>query len=436
MSSLDSIRFEPHDGRPERSRRMAMTLGDVRAQAPRAHRRAGPQGASRRSRGRARNRSRRRRSSRESRDTVWRRLRTSRLQHRTTSSSGQLTSKAESLTSKSDIFRGVVQAWGRILTGRQPNLSVEITRECPLRCPGCYAFGDAHLGGDVTLRGLSDYRGDELVERFIGLIDSKKPLHVSIVGGEPLVRYRELNSILPTLAARNIHTQLVTSAVRPIPSEWARLRRLQIVVSVDGLAARTRSAARAGDLRSGSQTHRRPPGHGALHGHTPAGPSGRLPGRVPAVLAGKRRHADDLGQLVHATTGRTLSRAADPGRSPDRSSTNFDGCVRPSPSSKCSTGRSRPTPNRPRRRRSAPLRERQSACPPISSDESCPASSGAIRTARIAGALRRPVSRRWHATACPGVFVSATCSTRRSRRGRPSRVSANTDPLFGRPRIS
>ena len=139
------------------------------------------------------------------------------------------------MTSKSDIFRGVVQAWGRILTGRQPNLSVEITRECPLRCPGCYAFGDAHLGGDVTLRGLSDYRGDELVERFIGLIDSRKPLHVSIVGGEPLVRYRELNSILPTLAARNIHTQLVTSAVRPIPSEWARLRRLQIVVSVDGL---------------------------------------------------------------------------------------------------------------------------------------------------------------------------------------------------------
>lgn len=139
------------------------------------------------------------------------------------------------MTSKSDIFRGVMQAWGRILAGRQPNLSVEITRECPLRCPGCYAFGDAHLGGDVTLRGLSDYRGEELVERFIGLINSKKPLHVSIVGGEPLVRYRELNSILPTLAERNIHTQLVTSAVRPIPSEWARLRRLQIVVSVDGL---------------------------------------------------------------------------------------------------------------------------------------------------------------------------------------------------------
>jgi MoaA/NifB/PqqE/SkfB family radical SAM enzyme len=141
------------------------------------------------------------------------------------------------MTSKSEITRGVLQAWGRILSGRLPNLSIEITRECPLRCPGCYAYGDAHLGGGVTLRGLSDYRGDELVDRFMRLIEARKPLHVSIVGGEPLVRYRELDRILAMLAARNIHTQLVTSAVRPIPGEWAQLRRLQIVVSVDGLPA-------------------------------------------------------------------------------------------------------------------------------------------------------------------------------------------------------
>lgn len=129
----------------------------------------------------------------------------------------------------------VVRAWGRILSGHRPNISIEITKECPLRCPGCYAYGDEHLGGDVTLRGLTDYKGDELVSEFMGLIDRYNPLHVSIVGGEPLVRYRELNQILPTLANRGIHTQLVTSAVRPIPQEWARLRRLQIVVSIDGL---------------------------------------------------------------------------------------------------------------------------------------------------------------------------------------------------------
>ena len=131
--------------------------------------------------------------------------------------------------------REVVQAWGRILAGYRPNISIEITKECPLRCPGCYAYGDDHLGGDVTLRGLSDYKGDELVTRFMSLVDRHRPLHVSIVGGEPLVRFRELGQILPQLAERQIHTQLVTSAVRPIPIEWAKIPRLQLVVSIDGL---------------------------------------------------------------------------------------------------------------------------------------------------------------------------------------------------------
>src|SRR5215203_726774 len=132
-------------------------------------------------------------------------------------------------------MEGLITAWGRILAGYRPALSVEITRECPLRCPGCYAYGDDHLGGEVTLRQVSDYKGQELIDRFFDLIDEHKPLHVSIVGGEPLVRFRELNTILPRLADRGIYTQLVTSAVRPIPIEWAPLRRLQLVVSIDGL---------------------------------------------------------------------------------------------------------------------------------------------------------------------------------------------------------
>ena len=162
------------------------------------------------------------------------------------------------MASKGEIARGVVQAWGRILTGRRPNLSIEITRECPLRCPGCYAFGDQHLGGGVTLRGLADYRGEELVQRFMRLIDDRRPLHVSIVGGEPLVRYRELGAILPQLAARDIHTQLVTSAVRPIPAEWRGLHRLQVVVSVDGLPAEH-------DLRRAPATYERILKHIAGH---------------------------------------------------------------------------------------------------------------------------------------------------------------------------
>lgn len=138
---------------------------------------------------------------------------------------------------RSEFVRGVLQGWGRILSGYRPNLSVEITRECPLRCPGCYAFGDEHLGSAVTLRTLADYKGDELVRRFMALVEREHPLHISIVGGEPLVRYRELGVILPELARRNIHTQLVTSAVRPIPQEWIGLHRLQVVVSIDGLPA-------------------------------------------------------------------------------------------------------------------------------------------------------------------------------------------------------
>ena len=130
---------------------------------------------------------------------------------------------------------GIFTAWGRILQGYRPALSIEITRECPLRCPGCYAYGDGHLGGGVTLRQISDYKGEELVTRFYDLIEKHNPLHVSIIGGEPLVRYRELGKILPWLAARGTYTQVVTSAVRPIPLEWAGLRRLQVVVSIDGL---------------------------------------------------------------------------------------------------------------------------------------------------------------------------------------------------------
>ena len=58
----------------------------------------------------------------------------------------------------------IIPAWGRILTGYTPALSIEITRECPLRCPGCYAYGDDHLGGDVTLRQVRDFKGQELIE--------------------------------------------------------------------------------------------------------------------------------------------------------------------------------------------------------------------------------------------------------------------------------
>src|SRR5579871_7066870 len=129
----------------------------------------------------------------------------------------------------------VLAAWGRILAGSSPMLSIEITRECPLSCPGCYAYGDSHLGGGVTLSELSDFRGDQLVEGVLNLVRKHKPLHVSLVGGEPMVRHRELSRILPALAKMEVFSLVVTSGVLPVPAEWMSLPRVRVAISVDGL---------------------------------------------------------------------------------------------------------------------------------------------------------------------------------------------------------
>ncbi len=129
----------------------------------------------------------------------------------------------------------VVRAWGKILKGERPSLSIEITRECPLRCPGCYAYGDDHLSGGATLRSLSDRKGQELVDGVMQVVDRLKPMHLSIVGGDPLVRYRELETMIPLLLDRQIHVQIVTSAFRPLAASWAALDHLNVVVSIDGL---------------------------------------------------------------------------------------------------------------------------------------------------------------------------------------------------------
>src|SRR5436190_9833741 len=131
--------------------------------------------------------------------------------------------------------REILSAWRGILGGSAPMLSIEITRECPLSCPGCYAYGDTHLGNGVTLRELKDLRGDALVEGVLDLVRKHKPIHVSLVGGEPLVRHRELSRILPALSEMGVFTLVVTSAVVPIPAEWTKIPRLRVAVSVDGL---------------------------------------------------------------------------------------------------------------------------------------------------------------------------------------------------------
>jgi len=113
----------------------------------------------------------------------------------------------------------IIPAWGRILRGYRPFLSIEITKECPLKCPGCYAYEPGHLNGGRSIGALTESRGEELVERVSGLVRRFRPLHVSIVGGEPLIRYRELTCLIRQLNTMGIEVQVVTSAVRPIPAE-------------------------------------------------------------------------------------------------------------------------------------------------------------------------------------------------------------------------
>src|SRR5579875_1054798 len=93
----------------------------------------------------------------------------------------------------------ILRAWGKILQGERPSVSLEITRECPLRCPGCYAYDAAHLGGGITLRDLADRKGQDLVDGILEVADRLRPLHLSLVGGDPLVRYRELEQVVPLL---------------------------------------------------------------------------------------------------------------------------------------------------------------------------------------------------------------------------------------------
>ena len=133
--------------------------------------------------------------------------------------------------------REILQSWGKVFLGKTPILSIEITRECPLNCPGCYAYGASHLGGEVTLRDMAEARGDALVAGVLDLVRRHRPVLVSLIGGEPLMRHRELRRILPELGRMGVHTTVVTSGVIPIPPEWNRIPRVKIVVSVDGLPA-------------------------------------------------------------------------------------------------------------------------------------------------------------------------------------------------------
>jgi MoaA/NifB/PqqE/SkfB family radical SAM enzyme len=106
----------------------------------------------------------------------------------------------------------------------------------------------------VTLRGLTDLHGDALVDRVLHLVREHRPMQVSFVGGEPLIRHRELSRILPVLSEWGIFSLVVTSAVMPFPAEWNQIPGVRVTVSIDGLApehdARRKPATYAKILRN------------------------------------------------------------------------------------------------------------------------------------------------------------------------------------------
>ena len=125
-------------------------------------------------------------------------------------------------------------AWGSILTAGPPCFY----RNHP-RVP-------VELSGMLRLRRFSSRRREETDRTLgparrrvgggvLGLVKKHRPLHVSLVGGEPMIRHRELSRILPALSQQNIFTMVVTSGIIPIPAEWMGLRRNRVAVSIDGL---------------------------------------------------------------------------------------------------------------------------------------------------------------------------------------------------------
>ena len=119
----------------------------------------------------------------------------------------------------------------------------------------------------TQLRELSDFKGDELVSRVIELVDEHKPLHVSLVGGDPLVRHRELDILLFRLAQRGVHTQVVTSAFRRIPGAWMKLKNLNVVISVDGLQPEHDARRKPATYERILANIARDEGHDSLHHH-------------------------------------------------------------------------------------------------------------------------------------------------------------------------
>src|SRR5438045_498447 len=127
-----------------------------------------------------------------------------------------------------------------VLSGRPPNLiwflrNLGLPHHHAEYCNACLSEGAVLVMVQTPPSCTSSKRKIALEDGVVRLVRLHRPLHVSLVGGEPLVRHRELSLILPILSEMRVHTMVVTSAVIPIPRAWMEIPRVRVVVSVDGL---------------------------------------------------------------------------------------------------------------------------------------------------------------------------------------------------------
>ena len=228
------------------------------------------------------------------------------------------------------------------------------------------------------------------------------------------MRFRELNALLPILAERGIHTQVVTSAVRPIPLEWATLRRLQIACRSMACSPSTTSAAsrRPTIASSSTSTGTGSPCTAPSPGSRCSG-DGYLEEFVRFWSENARRETiwislytpqvgEQSAERLDARRSRavvaTLPRLAIALPKMQMPQTLIDALADPPAVAR------RVHLRADDRVRLGGLRDAKSRR----------ASSAAPPTARSAGASRRPVSPRLAATGCPAGCGSARSSTRRS----------------------
>ena len=152
-----------------------------------------------------------------------------------------------------DVLRG----WKTILAGRTPFLSIEITKECPLTCPGCYAYGDEHLGGGTILRQVSDFRGKELVDGVMGLVDALDQLNRELSHPGVIITFThesvppalppDLTICLFRIAQEALHNALKHSSARNVSVDLTGVSdRIALTIVDDGVGFDVDAAWRRG----------------------------------------------------------------------------------------------------------------------------------------------------------------------------------------------